>query len=463
MDVSFSLSLVSNMSIEGNGAIIGMHYFQPPRGGKHAEVVGLGTDPQRVNWTARVNRKVYRRHALQGRGVLEEVSFTLYPTLDLQLREIDPKTSDRMRAHFRRNGVSSPFVHGIMSADWAREDIEINVDAGNLYFLKHTGAKPNYAWTGEGTYDNTIVDVLADRQQGFICGPEEIYLDNGGSADNRPTVIRTPNGKQTIALPFDRDLSGIFAFDKKSKVEAPRFVEEHLRWRLLGNTILVWTDGETNGWWDMYGHIFLSNLVKRTDIAGRVMSVNDFDTSNPLTGTLKRERTAWSCPHPDVKRWRDACGCHDSGIDLRWKRPYYAAHTQLNEAITDIVKPAIGSNYQAIVTSRFEEGYLNPGIQSNGDAELSLSSAKVSSMLGRNSCATFFDNIYTSGLINLVFVRQAVLHLVDAGFTTEARRIEEQYIENMRLVDGDFREGRTGADVYLVTIGRSPMPTRLAA
>ena len=62
------------------------------------------------------------------------------------------------------------------------------------------------------------------------------------------------------------------------------------------------------------------------------------------------------------------------------------------------------------------------------DVSLSLLAAKASSLAAMTSCGTFFDGPRTSGRINMLFARQALEHLVDAGYRDEAEKLLNELI-----------------------------------
>jgi len=69
----------------------------------------------------------------------------------------------------------------------------------------------------------------------------------------------------------------------------------------------------------------------------------------------------------------------------------------------------------------FEHIFMYQG--GSSDPETSLLAAKASAMAAMISCGTFFDSPGTSGRINMLFVRQALEHLRDAGLTVEANEM----------------------------------------
>lgn len=242
------------------------------------------------------------------------------------------------------------------------------------------------------------------------------------------------------------------------KDNADEFAAHHVEPILNGRPIFGVTDFETFGEHMPFRDKFLAHLVYNR-LADNVVPLSWIDLSDAQDGRLEGI-TSWSCFHGAL-RWKDACPCHeedirDRGADISWKKPYFEATAYLNDEMTALVRPVFGKNYVGVMIRDFERALYNPGVKVNKDEELAVKSAKASGLADVASCPTFFPSIYTTGLVNMIMARQAVLHAHEAGFITDARRIEEGFkarLEGISVYHPYSAEKISGVQIYEDLIG----------
>lgn len=420
--------------------VIGLHFYQPPREAVHKRLEHVNSDPQGINWTEIITQECYR--PLRDLSVLPKVSYDFYGTLDRALASIDLDTKDAMRAHLYDNGVADTYIHPLLP-DLSKDDKRIVVGAGVKRFVDITGRSPRFFWLPETAIDTETLQVLAEYGiEGFFCSPDQVELNNGSDASNTPTRIRLPSGSSILAMPFDRHFSKKLAFDDnpddKDRADAYRFTSRVVLPALgrlrNGFPLVGYTDGETFGHHMQWGGAFIDTLVNHALPASgvKVVPINevDMDSVTLAEGSI-RERSAWGCSHGDLARWHGGCDC--GGWNVGWKRPFYHGVHGLNRSVTQLVEAELGDGYLEKITAYFEQGFGNPGAGSSAP-ELSLVSAKVSALTAVTSCATFFEDPGVSGGINILFARQTVEHLVDAGLVKDAGRIWSRFLNIMTNV-----------------------------
>lgn len=444
------------------------HFHQPSREASHSRLKHVNTDPQRINWTEVITQQSYK---YLSKHVLQKVSYDISGTLDLALETIDPETASAMRTHFLTNGIAHPSIHALIP-DLPKVDKRIGIGAGVNRFIKLTGRKPKYFWPPETAIDTETAEVLADFDiWGFFCAPGQIELKEGGNADNIPTLMKLPSGRVITALPFDRVFSKKLAFDdeERARDDAYKFTDlvvlpglQRLR---NGFPLLGCTDGETFGHHMKWGGAFIDTLVNHAlpERGINVVSINEVDMKKVTFAEGRiRERTAWSCPHENLARWRGECDCGSEGLDVSWKRPFYGALHRLNNGVTEILKKELGDNFPEKVIDRFDQALRNPGPPFT-TPELSLISTKTSSLNGVSSDGTFSKDPGATGNNNILFARQAVEHLKDAGLKEEAARIWTQFLNTMREVHNPAYHNRSGVEMAHDLLGEIADDGYLAA
>jgi hypothetical protein len=408
----------------GHEIVVGLHFYQPPREATHPALSHISTDPEKKNWTAIIEKQCYQPLALE--GTLNKVSFDIYQSLLLQLEKLDPQTAQIYERSMTENGVGEAFIHPILP-DLSSTDKQIVISAGVKRFQDITGLHPKTFWPPETAIDTDTLETLAKNgYESFICAPEQVIQSDGSASDNRPTLISLPSGRQIIALPFDRALSTKLAFDPKTN--ADRFAEEYIKPKNDTDSpekvIIAWTDAETFGHHFPFADKFLNYLLDESlPRAGLYpVSINDLQISpqNLAMGQIL-ERSSWSCPHENLIRWSGTCGC-SYGQDSTWKAPFYAAMCNLNDQISQILYRELGHGYPETISENFYNHYAHPETVNNPSK--ALIAAKISSLVARTSCATFFSTPEVSGKINLLYVYQTLLYLQESGLTNEADKLK---------------------------------------
>ncbi|OIP73581.1 MAG: hypothetical protein COU63_02370 [Candidatus Pacebacteria bacterium CG10_big_fil_rev_8_21_14_0_10_36_11] len=403
--------------------ILGEHFYQPPRKGAHERVKSIQTDPYGVDWNRVIAGESYVPQ-IQA-GLLELSSFDFFATMRKEMENISPESLPDLESALKERGVGDPYLH-VLLPDLSYGDKQILIGAGAKLFAEQAGQLPQWFWAPETALDMETLEVLSEFGYiGVICAPEQIDVPNK-EIDDRPVKIPLPNGKQFLLLAFDRPVSSALAHHKKEN--ANQFADEVIFPRLdnLPATLpmIAFTDGETFGHHFKFGDMFLRYLMETAlpEAGVAMLGINEamsvWGEGDFLEGNL-RERTAWSCPHGDLIRWHGACPC-DAGFNGSWKANFSSAVSQLNEVMTRIISMEV-DDYNSKLIDDFEHIFMYQG--GSSDPETSLLAAKASAMAAMISCGTFFDSPGTSGRINMLFVRQALEHLRDAGLTVEANEM----------------------------------------
>ncbi|MFA6368849.1 MAG: hypothetical protein WCX20_00515 [Candidatus Shapirobacteria bacterium] len=409
--------------------VVGLHLYQPPRRVMHEELSSIQTDPNNQNWTEIIDRQSYEP-VIKSKAA-ENISFDAFGTLRQELKKIDPKTVEVMDQRLKTNGVADTFIHPILP-DLSREDKEIVIGAGKESILKDTGIQLPFIWVPETALDYETLEVLSEFDyKGVICAPEQVKSFNGQSADSQPIKIDLNNGKTIYAIPFDRPVSSAIAFRDKSN--ADQFCQDFIRPAFNGSKrmIISYTDGETFGHHWKYGDKFLDYLVNISlpEQGINPVSINSLDLESMAIEGKLNNRSAWSCPHGDLIRWRGSCGCTQNG---QWKESFYGACERLNERVTELVKEELRPNYKELIIKNFDQAFENKGIKYNKSALMMLVSAKVSALTSRTSCATFFDNPSVSGKISILFAVQSIAYIKDTGLNyRRAEKIGNEFYQNI--------------------------------
>jgi hypothetical protein len=414
----------------GREIVIGLHSYQPPREAIHPSLSNISTDPQKVNWTSVIEKQCYTPLAKE--GILEKVSFDIYQTLLVQLEKLNPDTAAIYKKAMIENGIGDAFIHPILP-DYSRLDKSIVISAGAKRFKEITGHNPKIFWPPETAIDTETLEVIAENNyEGFVCAPEQIKQQDGSSSDNKPTLIDLPSGKQIIAYPFDRPISSKLAFDLKHNADTfTNYFIKPKKEHIPDNQILIaWTDAET------FGHHFdavnfLKYLLDSSlpSIGLYPVSINNLKLNiNTLPIGKIIERSAWSCPHGNLIRWSGSCDCN-YGQDTSWKQSFYGAMKYLNEAITSIVQRELGNHYPELISNHYYEHYTQQEV--HDDQYKSLSLSKISSLVARTSCATFFSTPEVSGKINLIYAYQSLLYLKESGLVEETANLNNSFMSKL--------------------------------
>lgn len=407
--------------------VVGLHFYQPPRNAFHEDISNISTDPQNKNWTRIIESECYKPLAQE--KVLEKASFDIYQSLLVQLEKIDPVTADIYKRAMETNGIGEAFIHPILP-DLSDEDKTIVIQAGIERFRDITNKTPKYFWPPETAIDTSTLECLSKfGYEGFICAPEQIIQRDGRVSDNRPTLINLPSGRSIIAIPFDRPISSRLAFDPKKNADyfTHNFITPRTSHLDRDQIPIAWTDAETFGHHWPQADQFLNYLLNTSlpSVGLYPVSINDLKlTKHNLPNGRIVERSAWSCPHGNLIRWSGQCGCGWDG-NTKWKQPFYQAMSYLNDSVTKVVKNEIGGNYTDIVANFFYDNYSTANIAENPISK--LISAKISSLVARVSCATFFSHPEVSGKINILYAYQSMLYLNESGLSKDSLRISTEF------------------------------------
>lgn len=408
-------------------AVVGEHFYQPPRRGTHKRVRGIQTDPNGKDWSKAIAKECYVPQVQ--RGTLDHASFDFYTTIRREMASFSPKEAGRLKEAMKARGVGDPFLH-VLLPDLNRRDKEILIKAGYLAFKAETKVAPQWFWPPETALDVQTLEVLAKvGYKGVLCAPEQI--EGVGYPDNTPVVLKLPNRSQILALPFDRPFSSSLAFADKSNADqyaqstiAPRIHRLPESMPLVG-----WTDGETFGHHAKLADLFLDYLLKESlpNIGIAVLGINQitdvWEKRDYKHGRLK-ERTAWSCPHGNLVRWNGACPC-DGGHNGEWKKYFSSVLRTLNKEVDIILDSQLGKRWPEELAKNFAQYFYYKGAK---NSRKSLFAAKASALAAMTSCGTFFESPSTSGNINLLFAQQTLENLKDAGFIQVAGRIQQKLI-----------------------------------
>ena len=85
-----------------------------------------------------------------------------------------------------------------------------------------------------------------------------------------------------------------------------------------------------------------------------------------------------------------------------------------------------------MVSANFYDLYAHPEKVNN--PKKALVAAKISSLIAKTSCATFFSSPEVSGKINLLYAYQSLLYLKDAGLVTASSNTEKILFEKLAAV-----------------------------
>ncbi|MDE2588476.1 MAG: hypothetical protein KGL95_02265, partial [Patescibacteria group bacterium] len=253
------------------GVSLGLHIYQPKRGGDHELMRGISTDPLGADWNGIAIEQCYSK--LAAGGGLQ--NFDLYGTLRTEIARRDPETSRLMHEAMQVNGIGDSFLHNILP-HMDNEDKKTLIEAGKAQYIRDVGKSPTVFWGAESAYDMATLEILADNgYEAFICAPEQIIQVDGEASDNRPTHIMLSKGRSIMALPFDRPVSSALGWDTEGRKNADRFVETYIipaldrnearkarRGDNMPNVMIAYTDGETFGLHDKFGHLFVIYLGK---------------------------------------------------------------------------------------------------------------------------------------------------------------------------------------------------------
>jgi len=424
----------------GREIVVGLHFYQPPREALHPSLEKISTDPNNKNWTAIIEKECYE--PLSKKEIINNISFDIYQSLLIQLEKIDPKIALIYRQSMRENGIGEAFIHPILP-DLSQSDKSIIVSAGVSRFKKITGKNPKIFWPPETAIDNETLETLVNFEyQGFICAPEQIIQANGYISDNQPTLIELNNGKIIVAYPFDRSISRNFAFDPK--INADTFTQKYIKPTSdklpSDRQIIAWTDAETFGHHFKNGDKFLSYLLESSlpSVGLYPISINNINLQikNLPKGKIV-ERSSWSCPHGNLIRWNGSCDC-DRGYDSSWKKPFSETMSYLNNEVTSILINEFGRGFEKLISENFYNLYSHPSENNNSNNKLIL--AKISSLVAKTSCATFFSNPEVSTKINLIYAYQSILYLKEAGLKKISSELEENIylmLNNINFPNGN--------------------------
>lgn len=402
-------------SVEARYAVIGEHFYQPSRRACHRRLANLASDPQQIDWNRRISDECYIPQTQ--RGTLNHVSFDFFATIRQEMTSIAPQEAVQLQEALRQRGVGDPYLH-VLLPDLSNRDKLILLQAGRHSFWAEAGVEPQWLWLPETALDlDTLAMAKQVGYQGVVCAPEQIELDR--PADNQPVWIETGTHGRMLVLPFDRPFSSSLAF--ASKANADEYTQQTIIPRLLqlpmSRPLVGWTDGETFGhhakFADLFLHHLVTNSLPETGVA--VLGINQLPevwTAADYQEGLLRERTAWSCPHGDLARWHGACPC-DGGHHGGWKAPFSRAMSELNRQVTTVLDAQLTAEWPAQLAAEFGRYFSLPG---SLNADETLLAAKAAALGAQISCGTFFESPLTSGRINILFARQALEHLRDAGY-----------------------------------------------
>lgn len=431
----------------GREIVVGLHFYQPPREAFHPTLSNISTDPENKNWTRVIEKQCYS--PLTQENIINKISFDIYQSLLVQLEKINPQTALIYQKAMGENGIGEAFIHPIIP-DLTRVDKTIVIGAGVNRFQEITGKRPEIFWPPETAIDTETLDVLVENgYRGFVCAPEQIIQPDGSCSDNQPTIINLSKGRQIIAYPFDRSISSNFAFDRKQNADefTSSFIKPKINQISQDKTVIAWTDAETFGHHFVNADKFLEYLLNFSlPRAGLYpISINNLniDLSKLPTGII-RERSAWSCPHGNLIRWNGSCDCA-WGQDTSWKQPFSEAMNYLNTEVSIIIERELGVGYESLISKSFYSHYTHPETITN--PQKALIAAKISSLVAKTSCATFFGTPEVSGKINLLYSYQSLLYLKDAGLSKTASNIERNLLEKLANISYPNNSGSALKDL----------------
>ncbi len=405
--------------------VVGLHFYQPPRYAFHPEISSISTDPQQKNWTKIIDNECYR--PLAAEGVLRKASFDIYQSLLIPMEKLDPQTAEIYKTAMETNGIGEAFIHPILP-DLSDSDKEIVISAGVLRFQEITGYRPRYFWPPETAINTSTLEALArNGYEGFICAPEQILQSDNRSSDNRPTRIDLPSGQK---------ISSKLAFDPKKNADyfTHNFITPRTHNLDNDQIPIAWTDAETFGHHWPQADKFLTYLLDNSlpSVGLYPVSINNLriNINNIPRGRIV-ERSAWSCPHGNLIRWSGQCACGWEG-DTRWKEPFYKSMKFLNDSVSEILRNEIGKDYEVLVADNFYRNYS--GVNEVASPIDALISAKISSLVARVSCATFFAHPEVSGKINLLYSYQTLMYLGEAGLGKRVLELSTEFYDMLSQI-----------------------------
>lgn len=432
----------------GKEIVVGLHFYQPPRKAHHKNLKYINSDPLGIDWTERINKDCYQPIAKA--QILDKLSFTYYGCLQEQLNCIDPATSAVFQNNLDKNGVGDPYIHPMLP------DLPLEAQKILIGFGAKRHKNKQFFWAPESGLDYQTLGVLKELgYKGVICAPEQLRTTSVGSAENKIINIALAGGESILAIPFNRTISSAVSFMDRDEwnadaVTAKVFKPDHVNKQAAASPFLIWTDGETFGhhlpkanatflWW-------LLN-VSLPSVGIKPVSINEINTDLTTEGMLV-ERTAWSCPHGDLKRWNEPCLCHNGKFyegNLNWKKPFYAAHKNLLHQILTLAENELtGGKKEQFLEFMVEHFDISnhPG-EENPPPEIFIARSVSSALTAMTSCGTFFDNPHTSGNINLLYAQQTIEYLKDAGLTKKALELELNYRDSLALIRDPINASRT--------------------
>lgn len=435
--IHYSERMPGNSELLPRHVVVGLHAYQPLRLPFLNSLLHLNPSPDGKDWTQIIEQECYI--PLLESGVLDQSAFDLYGSLRVQLK----LSEDRLfllKEAMTNQGVGDPFLHPILP-DLNQRDKRILIEAGRDDFVKECGQAPNWFWAPESALDTpTLVEIKRAGYQGVVCAPEQLIRNDGKPADNQPVKIILPKGDQILAFPFDRPASSQIGWGDKSC--ANRFVDNIILPRLTSlpneNSLLIWTDAETFGHHCQFGDLFLKYLLFNSlpernihpislnmalQLAQQQAGLDSFPTAQLI------ERTAWSCPHGDLKRWNGECGC--AGNNGMWKEPFVRALRKVNQQVDALIDDHL-PGWEEELTTDFKRFFNGNGAPRSSEEALLM--AKVSSLTALTSCGTFFEDPHTSGRLNILFAFQAAVVLEEAGFPAEAGEILTDFDSSLREI-----------------------------
>ena len=420
----------------GHEIVIGLHFYQPQRSATRPDLADISTDPEKKDWTAIIEKQCYEPLAQE--GVLRKASFDIYQSLLIRLEELDPQVADIYKKSMLTNGIGEAFIHPILP-NLSNLDKNIVIAAGVSRFKAITGQTPKIFWPPETAIDqDTLESLVGNGYQGFICAPEQIIQSDGTDSNNQPTRINLKNGQSLIAFPFDREISNHLAFDHEAKKNADQFTATIIKPKneqiKKTQRIIAWTDAETFGHHSPLSDKFLSYLLETSlpQTGLYPVSINSLlETDLELPEGRIVERSAWSCPHGNLVRWQDSCGCNE-GKDTSWKRPFSSAMEYLNRSVSEIIAQQVGPSYSSLVVENFYNHFAHPKLIN--DTTKALVAAKISSLVAQTSCATFFSSPEVSGKINLLYAYQALVYLQESGLSNVAATLSNNFYRQLSSI-----------------------------
>lgn len=429
-------------------AVVGEHFYQPPRFAAHYLLTQINVSPDNKNWTDIITDQCYVPQL--ERGLLKKASFDLYGSLRAELA-LTPEQLAQVEVAMAERGVGDPFLHPILP-DLNSPDRRLLLEAGKIDFFNQAEVIPSWFWPPETALDTpTLRDISHAGYEGVICAPEQLVRRDGLPVTSSPVQIDLGSGESILAYPFDRPISQSLAFDGKKNADF--FIEQFILPRLNrlpdGSNFLAWTDGETFGHHDPFGHLFLEYLLNEglskhgIHLVSLKQALQLLQDQNFPEAQLV-ERTAWSCPHGNLARWNGECGC-SWGADATWKAPFMKALREVNSRLDRVLGVEL-PNYREELAQNFRYYFTGEflGLEASPDDYLMM--AKASSLAALTSCATFFDNVDTSGRINMLFVIQVSQSLISAGLVKPGKEIYAGFMHRMEQISDD-QEGLNFAQI----------------